>query len=452
MKKHTRSMRLIAGAMALGLIITAQAQVTALASLAWNGAQGNGTSPGFGAAISGNGRYVAFLSLANNLVPGDTNGYGDVFVRDTWPGGTTVRVSVADGALGAQATGGESSNPSISPDGRFVSFSSLAYNLVGMGDQLADMNGAKDVFVRDTWNNTTTLVSVADGFGGVQGNFDSDSSAISADGNVVVFRSVSTNLVAGGTTGSQVFVRNIALGTTTLVSVAIGGGGGNGTSGFFQTAISPDGLVVGFSSTSTNLVASIDTNNASDVFVRNLAAGVTTRVSSTSGGSAGNAGSYSSALSSTGRYVAFCSDASNLISGDTGGQRDVFVRDTQTGITTRVSVSSASVAGNGFSGSTNNGWGSCGISADGRYVAFQSNANNLIGNNKDKNNAQDIFVRDRQLGLTTLRSGTSAGVPANGASSGPSISSDGLSVMFCSLATNLVASDTNGLMDVFRRG
>lgn len=369
----------------------------------------------------------------------------DVFVRDTWPGGTTQRVSIADGVFGAQAIGGESSNPSISSDGRYVSFTSFANNLVA-----GDTNGTKDVFVRDTVTNTTTIVSIADGFGGSQGNLESDSSSMSADGQVIVFRSLATNLVLGGTTGSQVFVRNIGAGTTTLASVAIGGGGGNGTSGFFQTAISADGLIVGFTSASTNLV-SPDANGASDVFVRNLSSGTTTLISATSSGFVGNAGSYSSSLSSTGRYVAFASDASNLVSGDNGGKRDVFVRDTQTGTTTRVSVSSASAAGNASSGSSNNGWGSCGISADGRFVAFQSSASNLIGNNKDKNNAEDVFVRDRQLGLTSMKSVTPSGAPANGASNGPSMSGDGSVVMFCSVATNLVAGDTNGFMDVFRR-
>ena len=448
-----KSLQLVAGATALlGLLVSGGAQMTTtLASVAWDGTQWNGDSPVVGANISANGRYVAFGSVASNLVPGDTNGSGDVFVRDLWTGGTTTRVSIGDDESQAIGAG----NPSISADGRYVAFGSADGNLVP-----GDTNGIKDVFVRDTVLETTTLVSV--GLAGTLENVGSDSSAIglSADGMTlsVVFRSTDMS----GTTGSEVFVRALTrdpftgsitgAGTTTLVSVDPGGMEGNGDSGFTQTTISADGRYVGFSSTATNLIgAGNDTNGKYDVFVRDLSSSTTMRVSVTNAGLQGNIASWSGTLSGNGRYVAFSSSSTNLVAGDSNRTNDVFVRDIVAGTTTRVSLISSGQQGNGRSGGSNNGWGMCGISADGRYIAFQSDANNLIGSGKDKNNVQDVFVRDRALGTTTMASVTPANKPANGASSGPSMSADGLSVMFCSYATNLVTGDTNGFMDVFVR-
>lgn len=430
----------------LGLIAGAQAQVTTRASVADNEAQGNGDSPDVGARISGNGQYVAFRSVATNLVGlgVDTNGYSDVFVRDLI-GGTTTRVSVADGIFGAQAVGGDSNNPSISADGRFVAFTSHATNLVA-----GDTNGKSDVFVRDTVLETTTRVSVA--WDGVEGNFESDSSAISADGQIIAFRSLATNLVPGDTNAySDVFVR--AAGTTTLVSVATDGlSGGNGQSGLTQTAVSADGSTVGFSSSASNLVAS-DTNGAvSDVFIRKNNA--TTLISKTTTGLQGQSGSYSVALSTDGSIAAFTS-YNNMVNGDTNGELDVFVRDTNnTGTTTRVSIASGAngAQGNRASGNSN-GWGIA-ISGDGTKVAFQSLATNLV--KKDTNGFEDIFLRNRSTNSTTMVSVTPSGGLANGSSGGlntcgVSMSADGVSVMFCSYATNLVTGDTNGFMDVFVR-
>ena len=452
MKVHVRSLPLAVGALLLGAV-TAQAQTTTRVSVATGGGQANGESPFAGAKLSANGQFVAFRSVATNLVAGDTNGVSDIFVHDRATGITT-RVSVATG--GAQAVGGNSNNPSISADGRYIAFSSSATNLVP-----GDTNGASDVFVHDRVLGTTTLVS-ADA-SGAPGNGVSDSSAISGDGTMIAFRSLATNLTGSPTVGSQIFVRNMTTGTTALVSVdATGLGYGNGESGLAQVTISADGNVVGFSSVASNLVGT-DTNGAvRDVFVRNLALGTTTLVSKSTSGLQGMSTSYSSALSADGRYVAFAS-RNNFVNGDTNNLEDVFVRDTLTSTTIRVSVvDSSGGQGNGASGYSE-GWG-ISISANGMRVAFHSLANNLVTKASngftDNNNLEDVFLRDISTGKTFLVSkGIVAGKPgsANGSSGGlstcgVSLSADGQTVMFASYASNLVTGDTNNVMDVFVRG
>lgn len=452
MKQPIRSLPLAAGALLL-LAATAQAQVTTRASVDSFEVEANGESPYAGAKLSGNGQFVAFRSVATNLVANDNNGFSDIFVRDL-VNGTTTRVSVATG--GVEAVDGNSNNPSISADGRYVSFSSSATNLVP-----GDNNGANDVFVHDRQTGITTLIST-DGTG-APGNGASDSSAISGDGNIVAFRSLATNLVGGGgTSGSQVFVRNRAAGTTTLVSVAPNGvTQGNGESGLMQVTISANGNVVGFSSVASNLVGT-DTNGVvRDVFVRNLTSGTTTLVSKSTTGLQGMSTSYSSALSADGRYVAFAS-RNNFVNGDNNNLEDVFLRDTLNNTTIRVSVSSSGAQGTGASGKSE-GWG-ISISANGMRVAFQSLASNLVTKSangfSDTNGLEDVFLRDISAGKTYMVSkGFVAGKPgpANGSSGGlstcgVSISADGTSVMFASYASNLIVDDLNLVMDVFVRG
>jgi len=436
------SNRYAVGAIVLmGLAGSAHAQMTALASVAWNGAQGNGDSPIYGARISAGGRYVAFRSDANNLVAGDNNGVSDVFVRDRVLG-TTTRVSVNHD--GSEILSGGGANPSISSDGRFVTFGSTADNVVP-----GDTNGVADVFVRDTLLGTTTIASLT--WDGSIGNERSFHSMVSDDGTVVIFTSYATNMVPGGTTGGEVFVRNLAAGTTELVSAGPGGVEGDADSGQTQISLSADGRFACFASDATNLIGEgNDTNGQSDIFVRDIWLGTTSRASVKNAGAQSTGYSYSPTISRGGQYVVFTSNGTDLVPGDTNRTNDVFVRDMQLNTTTRVSVDSSNKQGNGRSGGSNDGWGACGVSDDGRFVAFQSSANNLIGNGKDKNNVQDVFVRDLLLGKTTMVSVTPANKPGNGLSNGPSMSADGL-IMFCSYATNLVAGDTNGKMDVFVR-
>jgi Tol biopolymer transport system component len=267
---------------------------------------------------------------------------------------------------------------------------------------------------------------------------------MSADGRFVAFVSSAGNLVAGDTNHlPDVFVHDCVTGRTTRVSVGRGGRQGNGASGF--AAISADGRFVAFTSAAWNLVGR-DTNGTSDVFVHDRSTGRTRLVSVSSVGVEGNRDSEGPAISAHGRFVAFTSDASNLVAGDTNHIADVFVHDRDTGRTTRVSVSSGGTQAAGFP--TGTGSNSPAISADGRYVAFHSEAQNLVRH--DTNDTFDIFVRDRRLGTTLRVNVSSNGSQANAETLGsPVISPDGRLVAFTSLATNLVPGDANGITDAF---
>jgi Periplasmic component of the Tol biopolymer transport system len=346
----------------------------------WLQAEDKPTSPRLILSISADGRYVAFVSAATNLVSGDTNNFQDIFVHDRQTGQTT-RVSVASD--GTQANG-HSYAPSISADGRYVAFASLASNLVS-----GDTNGAWDVFVHDRQTGETTRVSVASDGTQAIGFFFGSSPSISADGRYVAFDSWATNLVSGDTNDKpDVFVHDRQTGQTTRVSVSSDGTQAN--NGANYPSISADGRYVAFESSSTNLVSG-DTNSVTDIFVHDRQTGQTTRVSVSSDGTQANGGpgwsGKNSSISADGRYVAFHSYADNLVSGDTNSATDIFVHDRQTGVTTRVSIASDGTQANGFSSSPS-------ISADGRYVAFMSGATNLVSG--DTNNARDVFVHGRE--------------------------------------------------------
>ncbi len=387
-----------------------------------------------GPSISADGRYVAFRSYASNLVSGDSNGRIDVFVHDRQTD-QTIRVSVAsDGTQGNE----ESYTPGISTNGRYITFGSRASNLVSN-----DTNGVSDAFIHDRLTGQTTRVSVASD--GSQGNGASGADSYylgdvstSADGRYVAFSSQASNLVSDDTNNARdVFVHDRQTGETTRVSIASDGTQGDNISE--NSRISADGRYVAFESEASNLVNG-DTNNVRDIFVHDRQTGETTRVSVASDGTQGNNVSYDPHISADGRYVAFTSGTSNLISGDTNEADDVFVHDRQTGQTTRISVASGGVesSGNSFASS---------ISADGRYIAFVSAATNLVSG--DSNFYLDVFAHDRQTGETTRASVASDGTQGNGESTTPSISADGRYVAFDSGASNLVSGDTNGAWDVF---
>jgi len=330
-------------------------------------------------SISADGRYVTFGSLATNLVSDDTNNTYDVFVHDRQTGETT-RVSVASD--GSQANNG-ANVPSISADGRYVAFESNATNLVN-----GEPNNLRDIYVHDRQTGETTRVSVASDDS--QADNGSSWPSISADGRYVVFLSNATNLVSGDTNNTyDIFVHDRQTGETTRVSVA--SDGSQAYNGSYWPSISADGRYVAFPSNATNLVSG-DTNNQKDIFVHDRQTGETTRVSVASDGSQANNTSDHPTISADGRYVTFHSWATNLVGGDTNNKVDIFVHDRQTGETTRVSVAS-----DGTQADTESYLPS--ISADGRYVAFESFATNLVDN--DTNNYPDIFVHDREAGDTT---------------------------------------------------
>jgi hypothetical protein len=406
----------------------AQAAVTRRVSVSSAGEQANAYSNGY-ARVSADGRYVAFPSLASNLVAGDTNGVGDAFVRDQVTG-ITERVSVS--STGEQANADSGGGP-LSADGRYVAFGSSASNLVS-----GDTNGSYDLFVRDRQAGTTERVSI--GSAGEQGNASAGGTGcLSADGRYVAFCSLASNLVAEDTNGVQdAFVHDRQTGATERVSVSSAGEQGNAAT--WACSLSADGRYAIFYSEADNLVAG-DTNGCYDVFVHDRVTGTTERVSVGSAGEQGNGPSWGEAcLSADGRYVAFISQATNLVAGDTNGSTDGFVHDRVSGGTERVTVSSG-----GEQGNEGSGWLS--LSGDGRYVVFDSSATNLVTG--DTNSSPDVFIHDRVTGATERLSVSTGGEQGSAESGDGIISADGRVVTFFSEAGNLVAGDTNATGDVF---
>jgi hypothetical protein len=290
--------------------------------------------------------------------------------------------------------------------------------------------------MKDTQTGVTTLISSDSS--GIQGNNGSHNPSIAADGRYVVFESDASNLVTGDTNGKlDVFMKDTQTGVTMLISSDSSGIQGN--DGSSLSSLSSDGRYVVFMSAATNLVTG-DVNFVEDIFMKDTQTGVTTLISSDSSGIQADSSSSLSSLSSDGRYVVFRSNATNLVTGDVNGMQDIFMKDTQTGVTTLISSDSSGVQGNSDSYEP-------AIAADGRYVVFMSEATNLVSG--DTNGIQDIFMKDTQTGVTTLISSNASGVISNGASYLSSISSDGSYVTFVSLATNLVSNDTNGVDDIF---
>ena len=385
------------------------------------------------AAISGNGRYVVFESDASALVSNDTNGVIDIFIHDRDTGKTEL-VSVSSNGTQANRASG---NPWVSDDGRYVTFASDATNLVS-----GDKNGKTDVFVRDRKTGTTSRASVSSSE--KEGNGDSTAPAISADGRYVVFQSTAGNLAPSDGNGqTDVFIRDTQTGATAMVSRPVGSSG-NANGGSGNAFITSNGRFVVFQSGASDLVPG-DTNGAQDVFLRDMSLNATRRVSLSSSGAQGNSHSYGpAAISADGRFVAFESEASNLVSGDTNGTKDVFFRDLSTGATTLISRA------NGAGGDIGNADSAAPvISTGGQFVAFHSNASNLVSG--DGNAVSDVFVRDTKAHRTERVSVATDGSESSPHSYDPSISADGRFVAFHSTADGLVPGDTNGVRDVFVR-
>jgi Tol biopolymer transport system component len=404
----------------VGVAGSAYAQsTTARVSVSSTGTEGNNSSSS--AAISADGRYVAFTSFASNLVPGDTNGVEDVFVRDRQTG-TTERVNLGPNNVQAEASVLVTAKPVMSADGRFVAFVSAASNLVA-----GDTNGKADIFVRDRQAGTTTRVSV--GTGGVQSSGNSVEPAISADGRYVVFRSTA-NLIATDIGGAGIFRHDRQTGTTVRVSVTINGLALNSDAN--EPSISANGRFVAFESAASNLVAG-DTNNYEDVFVRDMDAGTTSRVSIPPGGGQSNMVSFLGTISNDGRFVVFNSLATNL---DPAGGQGVFIHDRQSGVTSPLAVNPAGSPGAAFPEFP-------AISADGGSACFVQRP--PAGGN------YDVFIVDRRTLVKTPVTVTATGDPANKDSNQCMPNADGSMVAFTSSASNLVVGDTNDRADVFVR-
>ncbi len=366
--------------------------------------------------VSANGRFVAFDSSATNLTATDTNGFGDVFLRDLQLN-TTVLVSVT--ATGELANGG-SEAPVISADGRYVAFDTGATNLAS----LPDANGFTDVYVKDMQTGTVTRASLSTT--GAEPNNESTVLSISGDGRFVVFDSDADNLVPNDTNGhGDIFVRDMQMGATTGVSIS-------GNSGGFDGSISLDGNFVVFNSSSTNF-APDDTNGRLDVFVYSMLTGQIARASVSSSGAQGDWNSTEPSISGDGRYVTF-STASNFSAVDTYGYIQLYVRDMQAGTTTLATFRDG-YAMVGESDASE-------ISADGRYIAYS------FDDKGDGMPTRWLYIHDRVTASNTMTVST-------GASNYewnpilPSISGDGRYLVFSSSSPNLAPGDTNNTRDIF---
>ena len=529
--------------------------ITTLVSISTNGHPGNAAS--WNAVATPDGQFVAFVSAANDLVADDTNGMADVFVRDL-QAGTTRLVSVGAKAPTSTTVLNFSDTPAISDDGRYVAFYSSGTNLVN------GVNRSGEVYVRDLLTDTTTLASTdartlfqavsgstnaiccnlrlsADGnyvafqavtnaptgtsalgiilrynmstgltdlihtnvyspivgyqyydhldmtpdgrfvafvanltgvsgtntavylwdaqtgsntlvsaniFGGIPFGAFCDAPRVSSNGQFVAFSSTGSGLTFNPLSGEyHLYRRDVLAGTTTLVDINTSGVGAGGDV-LNAPLLSADGSLVFFESSGNALVAN-DRNREMDIFMRDANAGTTTLISAhhPSMGSASPNGSSSitaQAISADGRFIAFRSDADNLVIGDTNQLLDVFVRDLTTGSNVLVSVSGSGAQGNGLSIEP-------AISGNGRFVAFTSTAANFFAG--DANKLSDVFVRDLQTGTTLPVSVIASGAStANGDSYSPTISADGRYVLYRSTAGNLaVGSTLTGTENLFLR-
>ncbi len=344
-----------------------------IASVASNGTQGNNYS-GLDQDISADGRYVVFSSAASNLVSGDTNGYSDIFLRDTLTG-TTQRVSV--NSNGSQSDG-EAHRPKISADGRYVVFemdSAIAFNG-------GAVNFISDIFRKDL--QTGALARVAVGFDPQVFGY-SNNPAISDDGRYVAFESYSDNLISGDSNNRRdVYLKDVSTGGMSRISVSSSGVQANGES--LEADISSTGRYVVFSSASTNLIAS-DTNGKYDIFLKDVQTGAIQLVSVTQGGTQANGNSFSPNVSADGHFVVFRSEASNFAAGDTNGFGDVFVKDMVTGALQAISILPNGTPDTGSDPA---------ISADGQFIVFSSDSSLGTG---DSNGTLDIFLAQNPLVL-----------------------------------------------------
>ncbi len=473
------------------------------------------TTANSGPSSSSTGQFVAFASVSHNLVLTDLNTDADVYVRNTCLSLATctpVSALISSDPNGQAANGG-SSEPTVDSSGTHAAFTSLATNLV---TTVPVQTGTRQVYWRPVClpsataactitpssNFDTQLVSIS-ADGRTAGNGASYNPVISPDGEYVAFVSLATNLVTNITADGhtpQVYIRdtcNIAtiittaptdacVPTTYLVSTPDGSTFGNGLSS--NPSISEDGLFVSFTSAATNLGSTAPNPNAlPEVFERgtcittitsttNTCVSVTTLISTPDGTTAADGPSGQSTLSAcgsvttttssactsttlaSGRFVAFASTASNLVTGVGPTPQQIYVRDTCIGVTitvaqctpstTLVSTPDGVTPANGLSEHPS-------ANASGQLIAFASFASNLGGT---VNGVENVFVRNTCLGviptcttgvvLASISTGINAS-PPNGGSLVPWISADGHTVSFLSTASNLVAGDNNAHEDIF---
>jgi Tol biopolymer transport system component len=397
------------------------------ASTTTDGTEGNGVSGS--PSLSGDGTLVAFDTSATNLgVTPDPSGTSSVFLKNLTTGAITRVSTDSDG----NPLTDQNLAPSLASDGSAVAFVTRSPVLVGGGVP-------RQVVVKSLVTGDIRLASSS--ADGIRADQDVTTPSLSEDGRTVAFGTAASNLVPNDTNETfDVFVKNLDTGAITRASTAADGTQGNDFSISFSLAA--DGRSIAFHSSATNLVAG-DINGRTDVFVKNLTTGAIVNASTAANGAQGNNGSYNASVSRDGNVVAFLSDASNLVAGDTNGRTDVFVKNLTTGAITRVSTGTDGTQGNAEA------VGIPTISADGTKVAFTSRASNIVPG--DTNLATDTFVKDLTTGALTRVSSATDGTQGNGPSNGSrlGLSADGSRVAFDSSATNLVPGDTNNARDVF---
>ncbi|HVF61947.1 MAG TPA: hypothetical protein VNJ70_19240 [Thermoanaerobaculia bacterium] len=412
------------------------------------------------AVISADGAYVAFDSVGEGLEAGvdDSNQKSDVFLYDR-AAGTNATVSLRDPGLPSVTANGYTTwawmGHELSADGRFVAFDSTATNLLPMQTH-SDAN----VFLADRELGTVTLVSRSTSFPAEGANRSSERPSLSEDGRFVAFESFANDLVGGQVDGTQtkdVFLFDRSAASMTLVSHAAGAPGT--ASGWYsqEAAASGDGRYVAYWSQATTLVpGQVDTNNGYDLFLFDRISGATALVSHAAGSpaTAGYPAKFFSSpprprISRDGRYVAYTSPADDLIGGmNSSGYDNLYLFDRVTGVNTLASRSAASPTVGG-----NDHTHQAALDSEGRFVAFASEATNLVAGQDDGNGSPDIFLYDRASGATVLVSRSANGVSRTGQgySWEPEISADGRYVAYASRAPDLVPGglDTNGQFDVF---
>lgn len=404
------------------MLIAQQAMATTYrASVTRDGAQlsSGSTWPG----ISGNGRYVTFSTSAVEL--DGTTRNRQLYRHDAVTGETRM---VSESDAGLAGNGETLFESTMNYDGNLIAFMSYATNLGGGAP-----NDVGQLYVQDIDLGKTRIVSTNSR--GEPGNHRSEMPRLSADGKFLAFYSLASNLVDQDTNGrADIFLKNLDTGETRIVSR---GAFGESDAGSLDVAVSGNGDVVAFISHASNLVAD-DTNGYPDAFVYHTDTGIVERISVGTDGSQADNQSTRVAVSTNGRYVAFLSDASNLVTNDAAGTRDVFIRDLKLGTTVRATQHDN---GEGFKGMVIG----MDISADGRYVLFESSSEDEF---QVPSSGAKLFVKDMVVGdirqIDIGLDGTSYQY------SGQSVMShDGEHVAYVSAVSNLVSDDTNGLGDIF---
>jgi Tol biopolymer transport system component len=408
----------------------------------WEDSQANGRS--HSAVLAAEGRFVVFVSEASNLVNGDSNELADIFLYDR----NTGEIELVSRGHEGEPANGNSGGPDITPDGRFISFTSWATNLVEGEFPLCQLDPGlrrpcANVYIWERETGAIQIIAqdmerISPGDAGInpRGVAPYEKTTISADGTKIAFYSTNVNFGADPLYGG-LFLFDRAAQTMTRIDQTPDGSPVNGVS--YWPSFSGDGGRLVFVTLASNLVTD-DLNNRADIFLYLVDADQLTHITLGPTGTGSNGNSTFPKLSLDGRWLIFQSEADDLVPNDINHTTDIFLHDLESGLTTLVSLSPL---GTSASQASING----SVSANGNFVVFQSLADEY--DQQAINHTWDLFSYNHNDGNHMLISRGLETLPADGPSSWPSISSDGSLVVFSSMATNLVPEDLNGLEDIF---